>query len=413
VKREKQLTRERFDAEYHEKRPVMLRGGAANWTKLDLSAKNFVNSYGDLVVSVKDPNLLPYQSRFAPTILKMRLNEYVEVMSDLKLPLFENFPSSLTNMVRSQFDLGDLPMSRVRRTPILSLGAAGSFVGFHSHTENWLAQLQGRKVWFLVGPENERPKMRDDPCTYKDSPPENLQRKFRICTAHPGDILYIPGHWWHATCNLDPWTLAVGSQNNVDLLPEAHIAVIDGDEAKLRRIAADSGPAAFNTGSERSDSALHRAAETGNISTLALLSDLGANLQVNNSGFEDMPIHIAVEYGHLATVKWLVARGTSPNARGHSGKTPLHVAAALDMVDIVRWLLAQPGIEVDAVSRKSGRTPLHYAASNGREEIVKLLLKKSKRSQDVRDDQGLTPVELAVFREQEGTANLLGAHVEL
>ena len=41
-----------------------------------------------------------------------------------------------------------LPFRTVWLNHILSLGGNGTGVGFHVHSENWLAQIIGRKKWY-------------------------------------------------------------------------------------------------------------------------------------------------------------------------------------------------------------------------------------------------------------------------
>ena len=32
------------------------------------------------------------------------------------------------------------------------------------------------------------------------------------CLLLPGETIWVPENWWHATCNLDPYTIGVGGQ---------------------------------------------------------------------------------------------------------------------------------------------------------------------------------------------------------
>ncbi len=99
---------------------------------------------------------------------------------------------------------------------------------------------------------------------------------------------------------------------------------------------------------------------------------------------------------HPATLRALLELGLDPNETGASGRTPLMVAARLDMVETADILLAH-GAAIDtgardavaqtdgtgdplcmtgeaAVSNTPGRTALSYAAELGSPEMVRLLL---------------------------------------
>lgn len=61
------------------------------------------------------------------------------------------------------------------------------------------------------------------------------------------------------------------------------------------------------------------------------------------------------------------------DARDHSGRTALHVAAAWGRADVVR-LLAAAGASTSIAAADSGETPLHVAAGRGQPAAVAALL---------------------------------------
>ena len=66
-----------------------------------------------------------------------------------------------------------------------NIAACGEDTGvdFHRHDENWIAQVSGRKVWFLAPPEQNMQQFRgQEPCSFKK------QSKMipSSCTVHPG-----------------------------------------------------------------------------------------------------------------------------------------------------------------------------------------------------------------------------------
>ena len=70
----------------------------------------------------------------------------------------------------------------------------------------------------------------------------------------------------------------------------------------------------------------------------------GANINHQNSGADETPLHFAAsQCGKDDTspvfVEWLLAHGADPNVRAREDMTPLHWAAKMGQLEIVRMLL--------------------------------------------------------------------------
>ena len=114
----------------------------------------------------------------------------------------------------------------------LSFGMGGRFSGvpFHTHGAGFSEVLHGRKAWFLYPPGPEpravdgdapslrwvtdvyptlRPRRTEEGNDDDDATPTDLRP--HECTIVPGEILYFPSQWYHATLNLDPWTVFVSA----------------------------------------------------------------------------------------------------------------------------------------------------------------------------------------------------------
>eukprot|EP01048_Picozoa_sp_COSAG05_P004489 COSAG05_NODE_243_length_13035_cov_115.270022_8_plen_376_part_00 len=99
--------------------------------------------------------------------------------------------------------------------PVLAIGACGGDPGgipFHRHYSAWFLLLHGRKQWYLYPPSSTPP---NTSTTSKDGnavsgPSEWVDRVLpRLPLAkhpqevlqQPGQVVYIPEGWWHATQN--------------------------------------------------------------------------------------------------------------------------------------------------------------------------------------------------------------------
>ncbi|XP_075624250.1 jmjC domain-containing protein 8 isoform X2 [Balearica regulorum gibbericeps] len=91
-------------------------------------------------------------------------------------------------------------------SPAYSFGIAGSGVPFHWHGPGFSEVIFGRKRWFLYPPD-KTPHFHPNETTlawlhhtYPALPPAERPLE---CTLRPGEVLYFPDRWWHATLNLD------------------------------------------------------------------------------------------------------------------------------------------------------------------------------------------------------------------
>ncbi|CEF67649.1 No mechanoreceptor potential C [Strongyloides ratti] len=121
--------------------------------------------------------------------------------------------------------------------------------------------------------------------------------------------------------------------------------------------------------------ALHIAAYYGNTDfVIAMLKKVPANVR------SEPPI-----YNHLVVKEFATEYGL----------TPLHLAAQSGHDGLVRMLLNQTGVQVDATSTTMNVIPLHLAAQQGHIAVVGMLLSRSTQQQHAKDWRGRTPLHLA------------------
>ena len=121
--------------------------------------------------------------------------------------------------------------------------------------------------------------------------------------------------------------------------------------------------------------ALHVAAQQGNLEITEILLGAEANVEAPTRLGAYTALHLASEGAHTAVVRALLEAGAATDAvTSSSGVTPLHLAAsALNGESTVKALL-DAGAPVNALEAQAGQTPLMFAASSGRTASVRELL---------------------------------------
>jgi len=159
---------------------------------------------------------------------------------------------------------------------------------------------------------------------------------------------------------------------------------------------------------------LHYAAIHGQKEIAELLIAAGADVSANTTT-RGTPLHLVTFEGHKENFKLLIAEGADVNAIIVSGPLQFNVGdIALNFTtdsEIAALLRKHGGMTSEEL--RSGMTPLHLAAVNGHKEIVELLIAKGA---DVNEkiasgsNKNKTPLDFAVIKKQNETANLLRKH---
>ncbi|XP_064484088.1 uncharacterized protein LOC135396822 [Ornithodoros turicata] len=130
-----------------------------------------------------------------------------------------------------------------------------------------------------------------------------------------------------------------------------------------------------NRQDKKGRTAAHCGAAKGQLETLRILAQHGANLYVRNIR-GDLPLHEAVQSGRKDLVQWLLdLQPSTANAPNNNGRTALHVAAVTNNVEICKVLMDR-GADVNPVMRSSKGhllTPLDASLQRGNRGCAKYL----------------------------------------
>ena len=223
-----------------------------------------------------------------------------------------------------------------------------------------------------------------------------------------------------ATDNLESTRMLVEAGAEVNARTEAGdtaliVAAQRAGGARVVEYLLDKG-ANFKTATNDGATALHRAAECGDVDVLKLLVDKGADVdaQRKNPFGGQSPLASAVVFGHGAAVRYLLSKG----AKANIGDAGLSRAVFQGNVEIVKALL-EAGVEVknrgnQAFPGFGGFEPILALACfsyNADPQIVRMLLDRGA-DPTAKSQQGQTPLELARERGYEDVARLLVQAIE-
>lgn len=128
--------------------------------------------------------------------------------------------------------------------------------------------------------------------------------------------------------------------------------------------------------------------------------------EIDLDDFEDQsgwtPLHIAASIGNLDIIKMLVDAGASVKLQTGTGQTVLHLSVLKNLYESTHYFLDQGASA--RVADKKGQTPLFRAASNGYTRLVKLLCEQGKSALNTKDIFGWTPMHHALAEGHADTA---------
>ena len=133
-------------------------------------------------------------------------------------------------------------------------------------------------------------------------------------------------------------------------------------------------------------------------------------LEYNVEKFEDSlvetPTLLSVSNnGNKEEAERLIRDGAVVNQVNDKGQTPLYIASTAGHKDVVEVLIKN-GAKVDQATTDDGQTPLFAASSYGYKEVVEVLIKNGAKV-DQANNEGYTPVTIAVLNGRNGVLDVI------
>jgi ankyrin repeat protein len=198
----------------------------------------------------------------------------------------------------------------------------------------------------------------------------------------------------------------------VSLLLTAGANTDDGNTALLIAVKCISllvkAGANTNLQNKEGDTALMKAAWMGRTEDVSMLVKAGAALDLQNKR-GDSALILATTRQHILTVKELFRAGADLNLQNEEELTALMISTISGVTDITKTLLSGENIAID-IQTKNGWSALFFAADEGNVATTKLLL-KARADPLLRDNSGLTAVDVASAGENDDVYGLLRNHM--
>ena len=197
--------------------PVIVVGAKDNSRCRDVCRKDaLLAAYGDHEVILSSANTfshdkleVPFReylgSLFAPQDIDTPANNSWYLFGDNN---HKEWEAVFSEYQQPEYILDDERLGGFTAALSFGIGASGTGVPFHVHGPGFSEVLWGRKRWFLTH-KDEKPDFSPDETTlmwlrtrYYSIMQSDFRGKLFECTIGPGEALYFPDHWWHATLNI-------------------------------------------------------------------------------------------------------------------------------------------------------------------------------------------------------------------
>lgn len=200
--------------------PVLYRGKSSSNIKVRLASSK-ESLTGDIYGET--PVVLSSSNTFSHDKLEMKLRDYINIMnqninaqSNETFYLFGNNDGGVWAELESLYTLPPYVHAKQAGAVVFGVGGANSGVSFHMHGPGFSETIHGAKRFFLYPDSIDTEGLFDPDVSHaewmtevypaaKDDPVRPLYE----CIIRPGEVLYFPDKWMHATLNVEEYNVFV------------------------------------------------------------------------------------------------------------------------------------------------------------------------------------------------------------
>ena len=233
--------------------PAIIEGAVQHWAAMKAwsSRAEFVRKFGDVEMASRSILHVPLDTaqdgvnRGKPRTDTNTLNE---VMRNGRMPyIFERetaefslAPQLLAELqpdeTSPQSAVVEFPMRpplRGFRELVFSMGGPEQGLPPHKHTAAWLGLVLGQKEWSVMPPSGLASRELYFSTALRSAGEWSNEHIARLkkeaglqqCVQHPGDVIFVPHLWWHATVNFGD-AIGMGAQaTGLDALPTVRLDI--------------------------------------------------------------------------------------------------------------------------------------------------------------------------------------------
>lgn len=205
-----ELSHQQFIERYAYRKPVILKGLTDNTKFRFLCSKsNLLRQFGDRKVELSTANTHSYKKvcvTFQEYVGGMLRPQAPGALGSETLYFFGGNNMTEWNNLFQHYESPPYVLPHTSRAYSFGIAGPGTGVPFHWHGPGFAEVIYGKKRWFFYPPKQE-PHFDRNRTTlswvtevYPNLPEDEAPLE---CTIGPGEVLYFPDLWWHATLNLD------------------------------------------------------------------------------------------------------------------------------------------------------------------------------------------------------------------